>query len=1560
MPLSLQMGSTDAISPERKAFMGKLVVLKLGEGSFEQGFAVTLQIGPEGERPSTEINGKLPPAPGIHQQYSCWQQTYLRLGLPSRLEAPAAQLTNVSHIDDCRQTAQLLSNSLNCWLRAESFRSIRETLLEKLTPAEEIRILVQTEAILVQRLPWHLWDLLGRYPKAEISLSAPEYQLNTSIKTPTYRDKVRILAILGNSEGIDVATDRQLLQNLPNATTTFLVEPQRQELNDQLWEQTWDIIFFAGHSKTDDKKGLIYINQTKSITIEELKFALRKSIGSGLQLAIFNSCDGLGLAHDLESLHIPQLIVMREPVPDEVAQEFLKHFLKAFAGIHHSQAMPLHLSVREAREKLQGLEDDFPCASFLPVICQQASVPPLWEDLGRRPTQMCPYRGLFAFREEDTEFFFGRETFTEQLLSSVRKQPLVAVIGPSGSGKSSAVFAGLIPRLRAGGKELAPLKNIISFRPGNHPCRNLALQLVPLLENNVGEIEQLLAVNQLSSVLKLGELSLKDVLLRIQEKNLDPRLLIAVDQFEELYTLCRDESERQLCLDGLLEVIKELTHVNVILTLRADFLGYALSHRPLADALQVMGATCFLGPMNREELQSAIVSPAEKLGVTIEEGLTNTILNDIEGQPGNLPLLEFALTQLWAKQSNGSLTYQVYEEIGGVERALANHAEAVYGSLLEADKQRAQRVFIQLVNPGEGTEDTRRLATREEVKEKNWDLVSNLASARLVVTNRNDATGIETVEIVHEALIRSWERLQQWMQIDGEFRRWQEQLRSARRQWEQGGKQEGDLLRGKQLTEAEDWLQRRFEELTDSERLLIESSLQQRQRQFQKEKRRVLVLRSLLVLVSGAFVVAAGVGLFAFNQSRKAQKQNAINKATLVRSILPTKPLEALVQAIEATGSSQSSLGKVPPEVESSLLEAIHIAREGIIESNILRGHKSPVSSVAISPDGQMIVSASFDNTLRLWDLQGNQIGEPFSGHEDVVNSVAFSPDGKYIVSGSLDHTLRLWDLKGNQTGEPFQGHGDVVYAVAFSPDGKYIASAGFDNNLRLWDLEGNQIGEPFRGHEDVVLSVTFSPDSQNLASSSDDNTVRLWDLDGNQIGKPFRGHKNWVNSVAFSPDGKYIVSGSYDNTLHLWDLEGNQIGEPFRGHEDVVYSVTFSPDGKYIVSGSYDNTIRLWDVEGKPIGKPFRGHKGVVNSVTFNPQGAIIVSGSGDKTVRLWDLEAKSTEQIFQGHESVVHSVAFSPDDGETIVSAAGDKTIRLWNRQGNLLGEPLEGHDDSINSVAFSPDGNYIVSGSSDKDLRLWDLEGNQIGEAFSGHETAVLAVAFSPDGQTIVSGAGDNTVRLWDLEGKPIGKPFEEHQDVVLTVAFSPDGKTIASGGYDTTVRLWDLEGKPIGKPFRGHQGFVRSVAFSPDGKYIVSSSDDMTVRLWDLEGNPMGEPFQGHEGFVSSVAFSPDGEYIVSGSGDKTVRLWDLEGQQVSEPFRGHEKPISSVAFSPDGRYIASGSDDQTVRLWDREGNWQNWLQVACKRLRHHSILNNPQTQEATGAGKTCRKLVWSQD
>ena len=357
--------------------MGKLVVLKLWDGSFEQGFPVTLQIGDDERHPCLETIGKLPPIPEIPKYYSTWATNYRRLGLRSRLEASVAQVTNVSTIESCCSAAQLLRDRLNAWLDSEPFRPIREKLLEQLMPSEEIRLIIQTDNPWLRRLPWHLWNFCDRYPKAEIALSPLSFPRYTPI--PSSHSKVRILAILGNSTGINIQADRLLLEQLPDAEVQFLVEPQLQELSEELWKQGWDILFFAGHSSSqgNDETGRIYLNQTDSLTIDQLRFAVKKAVEKGLKIAIFNSCDGLGLAQNLADLQIPQIVVMREPVPDRVSQEFLKYFLDSF-----SQGESFYLSVREARERLQGLEDRFPCATWLPMIFQNpAVVPPTWREL---------------------------------------------------------------------------------------------------------------------------------------------------------------------------------------------------------------------------------------------------------------------------------------------------------------------------------------------------------------------------------------------------------------------------------------------------------------------------------------------------------------------------------------------------------------------------------------------------------------------------------------------------------------------------------------------------------------------------------------------------------------------------------------------------------------------------------------------------------------------------------------------------------------------------------------------------------------------------------------------------------------------------------------------------------------------------------------------------------------------------------------------------------------------------------------------------------------------------
>ncbi|WP_017318556.1 nSTAND1 domain-containing NTPase [Mastigocladopsis repens] len=885
--------------------MSKSVVISLGSGDLNNGFPnVTARLWSLGNSLPQQFIGSLPAAPSLVKVCRNWQLFYknvcgrqllrsLLIEEDDELEIDEDAITNVSVV--CfHELCQKIQEDINDWLKSFEFLNIELQLRSRLHPSEEIHFIIETNDDLLRRLPWHRWDFFNDYPLAEMALSQPEYKRREYSQPKLPRKKVRILAVLGNSQGIDLETEISFLSSLEDAELVFLVNPSRQQFNTLLWENPgWDILFFAGHSQTEGETGRIYINENKTnnnLTIGQLEEALKAAIDNGLQLAIFNSCDGLGLASALEKLSIPAVIVMREPVPNVVAQEFFKHFLEAFA----IERLSLYLAVQQARRKLQGLEDDFPGASWLPVICQNPAVePPSWLKLGGVPP--CPYRGLFAFQEEDTHLFFGREQFTQDLETASKRKPLVAVVGPSGSGKSSVVFAGLIPRLR---QDSNVGWQIVSFRPGNNPFEALAGAMAeltlspdspkedcPVVEDSPSGVTQAIAssfgealsllcfqgdnlnkyINQnpklnirrlielkLEIALRQDNKALYKIIESFVQQNPKTRLLLIADQFEELYTLCPEE-ERQGILDTLLNAVRLAPAFTLVLTLRSDFYGYVLSYRPFSDALQ--GAVLNLEPMSREELRAAIEQPAAQMQVRLENELTNKIINDVGEQSGRLPLLEFALTQLWSKQTDGWLAHQDYKEIGGVDEALAIHAEAVYAQLCEADRTRARRVFMQLVCLKEGMEATRRLATRDQVKSENWDLVTRLADARLMVTNHNESSGEETVEIVHEALIRSWGRLEQWIQLDGGFRHWQEQLRSAIRQWESSGQDEGALLRAKPLADAQYWQHKRIDELSVGEKHFIELSLALRDNELKKHKRRRQRQLTILGLIAGLILV---------------------------------------------------------------------------------------------------------------------------------------------------------------------------------------------------------------------------------------------------------------------------------------------------------------------------------------------------------------------------------------------------------------------------------------------------------------------------------------------------------------------------------------------------------------------------------------------------------------------------------------------------------------------------------------------------------------------------------
>jgi WD40 repeat protein len=1362
-----------------------------------------------------------------------------------------------------------------------------------------------------------LWDVLTELPLVEVALSSP----NAERGERPYREKIRILIILGDRTEINIHQDKQYLQSFcgNDAEIILLQQPSRKQLNHYLQDNLgWDILFFSGHSQTQGMQGRIYLNDSDSLTMAELRDALQVAIHRRLQIAFFNSCDGLGIAYELEQLNIPQVIVMREPVPDKVAQEFLNYFLQQFTS-----GKSLYISVRNARLELQKLETEFPCASWLPVIVQnQTETPPTWQSLGI--ISFCPYQGLEKFTEEKAEYFFGRDKATSGLVAAVNNRPLVAVIGASGSGKSSLVFAGLIPQLR---RDTVNNWVIIAFRPGKNPFESLAVALVSAL--NLPEDKRRLGELELDVNLKRDRSTLQNLIADLTDGDRlgeeVTRVLLIADQFEEIYTLCTESESRKTFLNSLLQAVKNAPFFTLVLTLRADFLSRALDdYEPFGRALQEYQLEPVVR-MSRQELESAITRPATQLGFEFERGLSNTIINDIQDGDGRLPLLEFTLTQLWKQQHSGRLTHQAYKNIGGVEKALANYAEAVYADLSESEREKAQRVFIQLVQPGEGTEDTRRLATSEEVGGDNWDLVTHLADKRLVVTNRNESTNEETVEVVHEALIRHWERLRGWMQENRKFRIWQQGLIVALQQWVDSNKDDGALLRSTTLVVAEDWLKQRGREVSKAQRRFIEKSVALRERE---RKQRERLRRNVIAGLVCALLVISGFA--AVSEIRRTDAEIGRLSSSTKIYFAENDQEAALTEVIKAGKILKGSIWK-PWIAGKTQMQAISTLREVVDEFQVetLKGHTEAVYSVSFSPNGKTLASASKDNTVKLWDINSGQVIKTLKGHISGVIKVNFSPDGKTLASASGDGTVKLWDINSGQVIKTLKGNTSGVIKVNFSPDGKTLASASGDGTVRLWDINSGQVIKTLKGHTSGVIKVNFSRDGKTLASASYDRTVKLWDINSGQVIKTLQG---LVNSVSFSPDGKVLASASDDRTVKLWNINSGQVIKTLQGYTDFVSNVNFSPDGKTLAA-SGDKTLKLWDINsGKNI-KTLKGHTGLVLSVNFSPDGKTLASASYDETLKLWNINSGKDIKTFKGHTLYVKSISFSPD-GKTLASASWDNTVKLWDINSGKVIKTFQGHTFYVNSVSFSPDGKTLASGSYDKTVKLWDINSGKVIKTLKRHTSRVDSVSFSPDGKTLASASEDKTVNLWDINN---GRVIKTLEGFVNEVSFSPDGKTLASSSWDETLKLWDINSGRVIKTLKGHTDSANSVSFSPDGKTLAFASGYHTVKLWDINNGRVIKILRGHINSVDSVSFSPNGKTLASASWDKTVKLWDRESDREITTLKGHRDSVNSVRFSPDGKTLASASDDGTVKLWNFD--LDDLLVRGCSLIRKY-LQNNP--------------------
>ncbi|MEG4070381.1 CHAT domain-containing protein [Microcoleus sp. Pol11C2] len=1255
-----------------------------------------------------------------------------------------------------------------------------------------------------------------------------------------------------------------------------------------------NIVHFCGHGAgsegivLEDDTGKMALVQTNALASMFKLFAKK-----GVECVILNACYSEVQAEAIR-YYVNYVIGMNKAVGDQASIAFAVGFYDAIAaGYTLEEAYELGcsqmMSFREHETPVFKKKNliDSPIAQG--VIAVEDVIPPN------------PYQGLSAFGEEDADFFFGQEKFVSNLVEVTHKQPLVTVVGPSGSGKSSVVYAGLIPKLRKEGNWL-----IASFRPGKEPFVQLAFALVRQLEPEAGETQQLRETMGLAGDLRNGRITLQQLVSRILERNPGKRLLLVADQFEELYTFSQLKKEQEHFADGLLTAIAQ-ENITLVLALRADFYGYALSYRPLRDAFQEYTPQ-LLSSMKWEELQAAIELPAKKLEVEFEAQLTQRILDDVEEEPGNLPLLEFAVTRLWEKQINRELTHQAYEEIGGVKKAIANHAEQVYQKLSETEKKQAQRIFVQLVRPGEGTEDTRRVASRAEVGEDNWNLVSYLAGyqARLVVTGRQEQE--DTVELVHETLIRQWGTLREWINANRQFRTWQERLKVALREWKNDNHDSGAMLRGVPLTVAEDWLRQRADEMTQEERDFIQVSVKERDRERQKEQRR---RRLTIIGLSGFSAIAlalaglAGVGWWraAINQIYSlAQYSDGL------LNLDGTKALKTSLKAVVQMRRTPWVDANTYTYVELSLLNTV----SNVAAPNTLGGHTERVSAISFSPNGKLLATASSDHTVKLWDTSTGKEIHTLSGHTDSVNAVRFSPNGKLLATASDDKTVKLWDTSTGKQINTLSGHTASVYLVSFSPNGKLLVTGNSENTVKLWDTSTGKQIKTLSGHTDGVNDVSFSPNGKLLAAASSDKTVKLWDTSTGQKIKTLSVHTDWVWAVSFSPDGKLLATRSDDKTVKLWDTSTGKEIKTLSGHTDGVNDFSFSPNGKLLAIGADDKTVKLWDTStGKQI-NTLSGHTDGVNDVSFSPNGKLLATVSRDKTVKLWDTSTGKEIKTLSGHTELVWDASFSPN-GKLLATRSDDKAVKLWDTSTGKEIKTLSGHTDSIRVISFSPNGKLLATASRDKTVKLWDTSTGKEIKTLSGPTDSLSAV--SPDGKRLTTGSHDKTVKLWDTStGKEI-KTLSGHTARVRGVSFSPDGKRLATGSDDKTVKLWDTStGKEI-KTLSGHTARVRGVSFSPDGKRLATGSDDKTVKLWDTSTGKQIKTLSGHTELVWAVSFSPDGKRLATGSHDKTVKLWDTTTGKQIKTLSGHTSWVFAVSFSPDGKRLATGSDDKTVKLWD---------------------------------------------
>ena len=1193
-----------------------------------------------------------------------------------------------------------------------------------------------------------------------------------------------------------------------------------------------------------------------------------------------------------------------------------------------------------------------------------------------------PYLGLSSFSIKDADLFYGRQELTKELTQFVKENSFTAVLGPSGTGKSSLVKAGLIPQLQDDPEQTWQVLPVM--RPGESPLKALAQVILSLEESNA----QVHQIEALSAKFYEGSKALISKVLAWKKKHPKKQLLLVIDQFEEVVTLCRQNRVRQQFLELLVLATSTANRLgSIVITLRSDF-----EPQFLETALKPIwtSARFNVPPMSRDELRQVIEQPATKRVLYFEPPtLVNRLLDEVVQTPGALPLLSFTLSELYLrylsrKSDNRALTESDYEDLGGIAGSLTQRATQEYQQLVQRDscyQYTVRNVMLRMVALEGGELARRRVPEAElvysakEETQRVQTVLKTFTAARLLVKGQT-ATSQSYIEPAHDALVRGWTQLLRWQRSAQEEMLLRQPLDLAAADWKnkQGALWNKDSRLGllqNILKSKNTWLNR------------VESEFVQRSTRL---KRRNKVLSGAVLLGSVAF----GVGMFALSEQAERARTEALESKSDAEEAKATAELrqqeatlrekssrastwvsegraaEGLLLSLETLSQSMGN-SKYHESVLSNAQKSTRDTARLAPEINTLK-EQDHVRAVATDPRYRYFASADRSGGLKLWDASNGKIlSEKPQAHKGAIYDIAVDASGRFLASVGKDKKLRVWEIDDSDgniqiISEPkheLDGHSKTIQAVDFSPSGDRLVSGGADKTIRLWNIEtGKPIREISRGLYASILDVKFSPDGNTIASGSADSRIRLWDANtGLQVTPREMRHDDAVFSVAFDKAGNRIVSGSADRSVRMWNAKtGRPIEESMKGHNGKVYAALFSADGKTVISAGSDRTIRFWHAEtATQIGQVLEAHRSLILDLALTgdkesgDNANQLISSSSDNTIRLWDIATDRPlgHPRISPHSKDVFSIAVS-SDGKYAVSAGEDRQLAVWNAKTQALVRRLRlAHEQPIWSVAFRPSKPQFMSASNDGTLRLWNAKTGQL-DWYSapirdkdGSTLEIYAVAFHPDGNFVASGGADKKIHLWNLQKEQQEFEWEAHKGPVLSIAFSPNGNYIATGGGDDKVVIWNRNTrKPIHSLVK-HTKDVRTVAFSPDGQYLASGSVDRNIQLWQVETGKHIAEINAHTNEIASVSFNPKAPQLVSTSFDRTIRLWDIADIENPKldgpPLVGHTQSVWDAQFTPDGKSIISASADLSLRWWP--SRWQEWPKMACDRIKNHQLLQS---------------------